>query len=279
MSVAYLGPPGTYTEMAALAQFGHFARFQPRAAIDEVFREVASGNAHCGLVPVENSTEGMVNHTLDCFIESPPELKICAELELPIHHAFLVHPDSDGKVQRVCAHLQALAQCRGWLDAHCRDAERVPLASNAEAALQASKDPRTAALAGELAARRYGLKVLAANIEDQADNKTRFLVIGCQDAGPSGQDKTSILMSTRNEAGRTVPRIGTLPSPRHFLKPGGKPPGPLRGLVLCLLHRLRRPSAGCCRAPGARRHRPNRLAGAVAGLLSALGALARIAPS
>ena len=201
LSVAYLGPPGTYTEMAALAQFGHFARFQPRAAIDEVFREVASGNAHCGLVPVENSTEGMVNHTLDCFIESPPELKICAELELPIHHAFLVHPDSDGKVQRVCAHLQALAQCRGWLDAHCRDAERVPLASNAEAALQASKDPRTAALAGELAARRYGLKVVAANIEDQADNKTRFLVIGCQDAGPSGQDKTSILMSTRNEPG------------------------------------------------------------------------------
>ena len=201
LTLAYLGPPGTYTEVAALAQFGHFAQTRPRAAIDEVFREVASGNVQYGVVPVENSTEGMVNHTLDCFIESPPEVRICAEVELPVHHAFLVHPDSDGKVERVCAHPQTLAQCRGWLDVHCRGIERVPVASNAEGALQASKDAKTGALASEIAADRYGLRLAAANIEDQADNKTRFLVIGCQDVAPSGRDKTSLLVSTRNEPG------------------------------------------------------------------------------
>ena len=204
LSVAYLGPAGTYTEMAALAQFGHFAGTRPLSAIDEVFREVENGGVHFGVVPVENSTEGMVNHTLDCFMEFPRRVRICAEVELPIHHAFIVHKDSAADPEAlagVVSHAQSLAQCRGWLDTHYPGIERVAVASNAEAALRVSQDPDWAAIAGEMAAERYGLKVVARNIEDLPDNKTRFLVLGRQDVGPSGQDKSSILVSTKNEPG------------------------------------------------------------------------------
>ena len=201
LTIAYLGPPGTYTEMAALAQFGQFARTAPMTGIDEVFREVETGKAHYGVAPVENSTEGMVNHTLDCFMAAPPDLRICAEVELPIHHAFLVHPDGGGEVERVLSHAQSLAQCRAWLDTHYPGVERLVVASNAEAARQVSGNPRFAAVAGEVAAKRYGLHVLADSIEDRTDNKTRFLVIGRQDVGASGRDKTSILVSTRNRPG------------------------------------------------------------------------------
>ena len=201
LSVAYLGPPGTYTEMAALAQFGQFARTEPLAGIDEVFREVETEKTHYGVVPVENSTEGMVNHTLDCFMEAPPEVRICAEVELPIHQAFLVHPENDGRVERIVSHAQSLAQCRGWLDTNHPGVERLAVASNAEAARQVSGNTRLAAVAGEIAARRYGLKVAADRIEDRKDNKTRFLIIGRQHVGASGRDKTSILVSTRNMPG------------------------------------------------------------------------------
>ena len=201
LTIAYLGPPGTYTETAAITQFGHFAHTRPFTAIDEVFREVETGGVHYGVVPVENSTEGMVNHTLDCFMECPPEINICAEVELPIHHAFLVHRDNDGTVGRIVSHAQSLAQCRGWLDANYSGIERVAVTSNAEAAVQTSEDPEIAAVAGEMAADRYGLRVVASNIEDHADNKTRFLVRGRQNVGRSGTDKTSILVSTKNEPG------------------------------------------------------------------------------
>jgi chorismate mutase/prephenate dehydratase len=201
LTIAYLGPPGTYTETAAITQFGHFAHTRPFTAIDEVFREVETGGVHYGVVPVENSTEGMVNHTLDCFMECPPEINICAEVELPIHHAFLVHRDNDGTVGRIVSHAQSLAQCRGWLDANYSGIERVAVTSNAEAAVQTSEDPEIAAVAGEMAADRYGLRVVASNIEDHADNKTRFLVLGRQNVGRSGTDKTSILVSTKNEPG------------------------------------------------------------------------------
>ena len=204
LSVAYLGPAGTYTEMAALAQFGHFAGTRPLSAIDEVFREVENGGVHFGVVPVENSTEGMVNHTLDCFMEFPRRVRICAEVELPIHHAFIVHKDCTARPEAlagVVSHAQSLAQCRGWLDSHCPGIERMALASNAEAALRVAQEPDWGAIAGEMAAERYGLKVVARNIEDRPDNKTRFLVLGRQDVGPSGQDKTSILVSTKNEPG------------------------------------------------------------------------------
>jgi chorismate mutase/prephenate dehydratase len=204
LTIAYLGPPGTYTEAAAVKQFGHFAGIRALASIDEVFREVESEGAHYGVVPVENSTEGMVNHTLDCFMDSP--VLICAEVELPIHHALLVNAravdDPAGEpVTEILSHAQSLAQCRGWLDAHYPGTPRVPVNSNAEAARLVAERPGAAAIAGEVAADRYGLRILATRIEDHPDNKTRFLVIGRQRVGVSGRDKTSILVSTRNEPG------------------------------------------------------------------------------
>lgn len=200
LTIAYLGPAGTYTEAAAVKQFGHFAGTRALASIDEVFREVESESAHYGVVPVENSTEGMVNHTLDCFMAS--QLKICAEVEMPIHHALMVDPKAgDAKIEEILSHSQSLAQCRSWLDAHYPGVARTPVNSNAEAAKLVIDQPGKAAIAGDMAAERYGLRLLARNIEDQADNKTRFLVIGRQNVGPSGDDKTSLLVSTRNEPG------------------------------------------------------------------------------
>ncbi len=201
LTVAYLGPAGTYTEMAARAQFGQSAHIVPRTGIDEVFREVETAQANYGVVPVENSTEGMVNHTLDCFMSSPGDIRICAEVELPIHHAFLVHPDNEGEVVRVLSHAQSLAQCRRWLDTNYPGVERVAVSSNAEAARQVVENHGFAAVAGEIAARRYGLRVLAASIEDYTSNKTRFLVLGRQDVGASGRDKTSLLVSMKNRPG------------------------------------------------------------------------------
>ena len=200
LTIAYLGPAGTYTEAAALKQFGHFAVTRAVTAIDEVFREVESDNAHYGVVPVENSTEGMINHTLDCFMDS--RLNICAEVELPIHHALMVSIQAgDAPIEEIISHAQSLAQCRRWLDAHYPGVRRTQVNSNAEAAKMVVDRPGTAAIAGDMAADRYGLRILARNIEDHADNKTRFLVIGKQNVGPSGRDKTSLLVSTRNEPG------------------------------------------------------------------------------
>lgn len=201
LTIAYLGPPGTYTEAAAVKQFGHFAGTRALASIDEVFREVESEGAHYGVVPVENSTEGMVNHTLDCFMESP--VLVCAEVELPIHHALLVSQKTtaDDPITEIVSHAQSLAQCRHWLDTHYPGIPRTPVNSNAEAAQLVAGKPGLAAIAGEVAAERYGLRILATRIEDHPDNKTRFLVIGRQRVGPSGRDKTSILVSTRNEPG------------------------------------------------------------------------------
>jgi chorismate mutase/prephenate dehydratase len=201
LTIAYLGPAGTYTEAAALKQFGHFASTRALDSIDEVFREVESEGAHYGVVPVENSTEGMVNHTLDCFMDSG--VLICAEVELPIHHALLVsaRAAADEPVTEIISHAQSLAQCRGWLDAHYPGIPRTSVNSNAEAARQVAERPGAVAIAGEVAAERYGLRILATRIEDHPDNKTRFLVIGRQRVGASGRDKTSILVSTRNEPG------------------------------------------------------------------------------
>ena len=199
LTVAYFGPEGTYTEAAAVKQFGHFATTKPLASIDEVFREVESEAAHYGVVPVENSTEGMVNHTLDCFLTS--KVKICAEVELPIHHALMRGTQASGDITEIVSHAQSLAQCRAWLDRHYPGVVRTAVASNAEAARLAAQQPHVAAIAGQMAAQRYSLRVLSANIEDQPDNKTRFLVLGQQDVGASGRDKTSLLVSVHNEPG------------------------------------------------------------------------------
>jgi chorismate mutase/prephenate dehydratase len=172
LRVAFLGPEGTFTQEAALKHFGRFVETAPLAAIDEVFREVESGSAQFGLVPVENSTEGVINHTLDMFITSP--LKICGEVELRIHHHLLGKGNDIKAARCVVSHQQSLAQCREWLDANLPGVERTAVASNAEAARMAAADVGTMAIAGDSAARLYDLKMFASNIEDSPDNTTRF---------------------------------------------------------------------------------------------------------
>ncbi len=197
--VAYLGPEGTYTQAAAHKHFGHSVGLKPLAAIDEIFREVEAGSADYGVVPVENSTEGAINHTLDMFIRSP--LKICGDVELQIHHQLLARGENLDQIRSVRAHQQALAQCREWLDANLPGLERVVVSSNAEAARLAHGDGTIAAIASETAAEMYQLNRLAANIEDDPNNTTRFLVVGRQEVGPSGNDKTSLMVAVHNKAG------------------------------------------------------------------------------
>ena len=200
LTIACLGPTGTYTEAAAIKQFGHFAKMRTLSSVGDVFREVESGAAHYGVVAVENSTDGMVKHTLDCFTTS--SLSICAEVELPIHHALLLRRGGDpDEIAEICSHEQSLAQCRHWLDVRYPTQPRRPVASNAEAARIAAETDGIAAIAGETAADRYGLDTVHANIEDQPGNKTRFFVVGNQQVEPTGRDRTSIIVSTRNEPG------------------------------------------------------------------------------
>ena len=199
LKVAFLGPEGTFTQAAALKHFGHAVSTVPMAAISDVFQEVESGSCHYGVVPVENSSEGVVSHTLDMFLNSP--LKICGEVTLRIHHNLLGRDNELDALKSVYSHQQSLAQCRGWLDRHLPNVERIPVGSNAEAAKRAHDDPDSAAIAGMMAAELYGLRILAPNIEDEPDNTTRFLVVGRQAVPPSGDDKTSLLLSTRNEVG------------------------------------------------------------------------------
>jgi len=199
MTIAYLGPEGTFTQAAALKHFGHSVNTVPLGAIDDVFREVESGAAHYGVVPVENSTEGVINHTLDRFMSS--SLKICGEVELRVHHNLLGTMDDVSKITRVYSHQQSLAQCREWLDQHLSGVERVAVSSNAKAARIAKDEEGAAAIASDIAASIYELKILYQNIEDWPDNTTRFLIIGRHQTPPSGVDKTSLLVSTMNKPG------------------------------------------------------------------------------
>ncbi|HSG62164.1 MAG TPA: prephenate dehydratase [Pseudomonadales bacterium] len=199
MQVAYLGPEGTFTQAAAQKHFGSSVISHPQVSIAQVFSQVESGAVNYGVVPVENSTEGMVSHTIDNFIYSP--LRICGEVELRIEHHLLASEATAGKIDVICAHQQALAQCRQWLDAHFPNAERVAVSSNGEAAKLATTTLGMAAIAGEVAQSLYNLNRVASNIEDLANNTTRFLIIGREEVPPSGADKTSIIVSTRNEPG------------------------------------------------------------------------------
>jgi len=199
LKVAYLGPEGTFTQAAALKHFGHSVSTQSLASISDVFQEVETEAADYGVVPVENSSEGVINYTLDMFLSSP--LQICGEVSLRIHHNLLGRPQALQDIHTVFSHQQSLAQCRGWLDRHLPFVERVAVGSNAEAARLATESVDAAAIAGATAAELYELDTLAANIEDDAENTTRFLVIGRHSTQSSGNDKTSLLVSTRNEAG------------------------------------------------------------------------------
>jgi len=199
MTIGFLGPEGTFTEAAAFKHFGHAVAVTPLDTIDAVFREVESGAADFGVVPVENSTEGVINHTLDMFMRS--QLSICGEVQLRIHHFLIAAEDDINKIKRVCSHQQSLAQCRKWLDANLAGVVREAVSSNAEAARIAKDSPGTAAIAGEVAAEIYDLKLLARNVEDEPDNTTRFLVIGKQSVGRTGNDKTSVVFSAKNRPG------------------------------------------------------------------------------
>ena len=199
MTIAFLGPEGTFTQAAALKHFGHSVKTAPLATISDVFREVESGTASYGVVPIENSTEGVINHTLDEFMGS--SLKICGEVELRIHHHLLGHHAQLADTKKVYSHQQSLAQCRQWLDTHLPNVELHDVSSNAEAARLAAQEPGAAAIAGEAAADIYGLNMICSNIEDQPENTTRFLVIGKRPTPASGSDKTSLLISTHNKPG------------------------------------------------------------------------------
>lgn len=224
MEVAYFGPEGTFTQAATIKHFGQSVISLPQPSIATVFSQVESGQCNYGVVPVENSTEGMVSHTLDNFMDSP--LKICGEVELRIQLHLLANEKADSStIKSICAHQQALAQARNWLDNNWPGVERIAVASNAEAAKMAKADSSVAAVAGDIAAKQYNLMTLAESIEDLANNTTRFLIIGTESVPASGNDKTSLIIEANNKpgalfkllepfhtAGVSLTRIDTRPS-------------------------------------------------------------------
>jgi chorismate mutase/prephenate dehydratase len=199
LSVAYLGPEGTFSEEAARRRFGSAISGSPCSSFDEVFREVESGRSKYGMVPVENSSEGAIGHILDLLVRS--SLKVCGEVDLPVHQCLLSRTDIEN-IRTVYSHPQSLGQCHEWLNANLPKAMRNPVSSNAEAARLAAEHPQdSAAVAGKLAGERFEVPILAANIEDDPRNTTRFLVLGNQDVSASGKDKTSLVMSAANRPG------------------------------------------------------------------------------
>lgn len=210
LTVAYLGPPGTFSEIAMQRQFGSSVKGLPCTTLDEVFRATEAAGAEFGIVPIENSSEGAVSRTLDLLLATP--LRVLGEVSVPVQHNLLTHTGSMSCVTRVCAHSQALAQCTGWLNQHWPSLERQAVASNGEAARMASEDPTVAAIAGDRAAQRYALHAVAAHIQDDPNNRTRFAVLGAQTTQPSAppaRDKTSLILSVPNRAGAVF----------HMLKP------------------------------------------------------------
>lgn len=199
LKIGFLGPEGTFTQTAVYKHFGHSVRALPFHTIDEVFQEVESGAADFGVVPIENSTEGSVNNTLDMFLTSP--LKISGEIELKIEQHLMSRFKGLEKIERICAHEQSLAQCRGWIREHLPHVELIGMSSNAAGARRARDEDGTAAIGPEVAADVYELDIMVNNIEDRPDNATRFLVVGRQLLASSGDDKTTILVSTSDTAG------------------------------------------------------------------------------
>ena len=197
--VSYLGPEGTFSEQALRKHFGAAVEALPVPSVDEAFRRCESGGAQFAVVPAENSTEGVIGRTLDLLVTTP--LRICAEIELRVQQNLLSKSDSLRSVRKIYSHSQSLAQCNAWLAQNLPGAERVPVASNAEAAQRAAAEAGSAAIAGQAAGERYGLGVLARAIEDDPNNTTRFLVLGNVDPGPSGRDRTSLVLSAENKPG------------------------------------------------------------------------------
>lgn len=199
MAVSYLGPQGTFSEAAAIKHFGHAAHAVACASIDEVMHKVEAGEVDYAVAAVENSTEGAVGRTLDLMLATP--LKICGEVVLRVHQHLLRKTKGLKNVKRIYSHAQSFAQCHEWLNLNLPNVQRVHVASNAEAARLAGKDKASCAIAGDMAAERYNLNVLTSNIEDEPNNTTRFWILGVYDAEPSGKDKTSLVMSSKNIPG------------------------------------------------------------------------------
>lgn len=198
-TVAYLGPPATFTHLAALQKFGESAQFVPVTSIKDVFDEVERGRARFGVVPIENSMEGVVSHTLDLFVDSP--LLIYGEVMLEIAHHFLSKAERLEEIQTVYSHPHAIAQCRNWLEVNLPHARVAEEPSTARAAERCAQDPTAGAIASELAAELYGLKILRSRIEDHIHNFTRFLILSQRAAERTGQDKTSIIVSAKDRVG------------------------------------------------------------------------------
>jgi chorismate mutase/prephenate dehydratase len=199
MTVAYLGPAGTFSEAAAFKRFGTAIKGELCSTFDEVFRAVEAGEVNYGIVPVENSTEGAVGHTLDLLLNSP--LQVCGEVMLPIHQCLMAKDGDISSIQTVYSHPQSLGQCQTWLNTHLPHAQRLTVSSNAEAARLVAQQPNCAAIAGKQAAALFGLDVVVENIEDDPRNTTRFLVLGNQNIASSGKDKTSLVLSAANRPG------------------------------------------------------------------------------
>ncbi len=199
LEVAFLGPEGTFTQQAAFKHFGHAVHAVPVNTIYEIFSAVESERCQFGVVPVENSTEGVITHTLDRFLTS--SLQICGEVEIRVHQNLMGLSHNLQHIDEVFSHQQSLAQCKRWLAINLPNAQLTAVNSNAQAAQLAAKDASKAAIAGKIAADLYQLPVLAANIEDQPNNTTRFIVIGQQQPTSTGLDKTTLVLSTGNQSG------------------------------------------------------------------------------
>ncbi len=199
MQVAFLGPEGTFTQQAVYKHFGHAARTEAVSTIEGIFKAVETGHCDFGVVPIENSTEGVVTHTLDSFNRSP--LKICGEVEISIHHNLMSSVAKLSEIKEIFSHKQSLAQCRQWLEQNLPGIPCTEVNSNAEAARVASTTQDAAAIAGEVAAEIYALTILEKNIEDELNNTTRFVVIGQLETNSTSKDKTSLLISVKNDAG------------------------------------------------------------------------------
>ena len=208
VNVAYLGPAGTFTEQAMYQQFGHAVESIACVSIDEIFRAAEAGTADFGVVPIENSTEGAINSTLDLLLQTT--LSISGSLSIPVHHSLMTKSGSMDGIRRICAHSQTLAQCQAWLNQHHPNIERQAVASNGEAARIASEDPTAAAIAGEIAGQRYNLGVVQAHVQDDPHNRTRFAIIGRLQPTPSGKDQTSLVLAVPNKAGAVYNMLAPL---------------------------------------------------------------------
>jgi chorismate mutase/prephenate dehydratase len=227
--VSYLGPEGTFSEQAVRKHFGRAVEGIATASVDEAFRRCESGATQFTVVPVENSTEGAVGRTLDLLVATP--LRICGEVELRVQQNLMSRAPQLSAIKRVYSHAQSLAQCNAWLSQNLPGAERVPVGSNAEAARRASEEAGAGAIAGEAAAERYQLAVLARAIEDNANNTTRFLVLGNIDAAPTGRDRTSLVMSAENKPGAVHALLSPLAQNRVSMTRIESRPAPARSAL------------------------------------------------